>query len=246
MIRTGSTTLAEQDVSNAVWEIRTAIVSDTATLSLDSVRTTTRRDVQVPLRLAPSNATILAGLISLDVDVAWNASLAEVKGGVAAGTIVNGIRLVTFTVPVVPISADIVAYLDLRTALGNDSATSLRIVDVRGSTDPARILRRDGQLTLTDLCANGGLRLINGDGIAKMIARHHDGVLSAECTTIESGDHEIILVDVMGRLVMDELRTSVAGSYATELDIHSVGSGLLFVILKTPTMLIVTSVQVLQ
>jgi len=246
VIRKGSTTTAEQDVSNAVWEIRAAVVSDTATLSLDSLRTTTLRDVQVPLRLAPSNATILAGLTTLDVDVAWNATLAEVKGGAAAGTIVNGTRLVTITVPVVPVNADVVAYLDLRTALGNDSATSLRIVDVRGSADPTRIRRRDGRLTLTDLCASGGLRLMNGDGIATMVARQRDDVLSAEWTSIENGEHDIVVVDVMGRIIAREHRDQEAGSCTSTFDLHSVASGLLFVILKTPTMLITSPVQVMR
>ncbi|MBS1562026.1 MAG: hypothetical protein JSS89_10500 [Bacteroidetes bacterium] len=246
VIRTTATPTAEQDVSNAVWEIRAAIVSDTATLSIDSVRTTTLRDMQVPIRLAPSNATILAGLTSLDVDVAWNATLAEPKGGTAAGSIVNGVRMVTITVPVVPISADVVAYLDLRTALGNDSATVLRIVDVRGSVDPTRIRRTDGRLLLTDLCASGGLRLMNGDGTALLMAQQLGDVLRAEWTTIEDGACDIVVMDVMGRTVARQWSDQPAGNHSTTLDIRPLASGMLFVILRTPTMSIVTPVQVMQ
>lgn len=246
VIRTAGTSTQEQDVSNAVWEIRAAVVSDTATLRIDSVSTTTLQDVRVPIHLTPSNATILNGVTSLDVTIAWNATMAVENGGTSAGSVVNGVRTVQMNVPVTPTTGDIVGYLDLRTALGTDSVTSLRIVDVTGVSDPTRIVRINGKLLLTDLCTSGGARFMNGDGVASMMIRSDGSVLRMSWNTIEDGAHDILVMDIMGRVMYQQAMELRAGHYDAAIDLQATSNGLVFVALRTPTIHLIKRAEVVR
>lgn len=236
VIRVAQPPQREQDVSDLVWTIRTPVPVDTARLSIDTVQTTSVSSQLIPIRLSPRNATVLHGATSLDIDLSWNATVAVPQGTTPVGTAIAGIRRITIRVPVVPTQDDIVGRLDLAAALGNDSTTTIRIDDVRGIADPTMIKRYDGKLILTDLCRQGGARLLNGDGTAALTARYVEPLLECVWSTIEDGVHEIHLCTTTG-----EQRTLWAGAvshgdHVTNVDLGGLASGIYMVLVRTPTM----------
>ncbi|MBK6417858.1 MAG: WD40 repeat domain-containing protein [Ignavibacteria bacterium] len=236
VIRVAQPPMRDQDVSDAVWTIRSPIPADSALLSIDTVRTTSISNLSIPVRLSPRNATVLNGATSLDIDLSWNSTVAVPHGATPVGTSIAGIRRITIRVPVVPTQDDIVGELDLAAALGNDSTTMIRIDDVRGVVDPTMIKRFDGKLILTDLCQQGGVRLLNGDGTAAITARYVEPLLECNWTTIEDGVHEIHLCTTTG-----EQRTLWSGNVShgdhfTSVDPGALSSGIYMILVRTPTM----------
>ncbi|MCX6139672.1 MAG: hypothetical protein NTX15_02385 [Candidatus Kapabacteria bacterium] len=236
----------EQDVSDALWEIKAPVPVDTAVLTIPKVRTTTMQHIPVPIRLGPYWARALNGITTLDVDIAWNATMAVPQGSTPVGSITNGVRTITVRVPVDPIRDDVVADLDLGTALGNDSTTLLRIVNVRGAADPTLIKRMDGSLLLSDICRSGGARYVNGNGTATLRARYADGGFDVSLITIEDGIHSVLIVTPDGRVVYQHDASLHAGSHEIHCSAANVSDGVYYVVIRTPSITLSTIQQVVR
>jgi WD40 repeat protein len=152
----------------------------------------------------------------------------------------NGIR--TFDV-VLPISAteDLSATLPFRTTWGNDTAGFVRIDSV-WSNDTLIVVSKPGMVKLSDLCREGGARLIRRDlgatqGLRTEVVPHPVAdAASVLLHVVEHGPTTISVVSLTGKEVLrlsDE--TLMPGDYVIPLDGSALDPGPYLVIARSRT-----------
>jgi hypothetical protein len=151
------------------------------------------------------------------------------------------------TVHTRPVSDNILATVDMHTALGLDSATAITIDNVTGVRDPSRLKTIDGYLLLTDICRSGGSRFVNGNGTTQMRVHPNPSggsSVAVEITTIEDGPVRILVSNSLGQQVYQRAQASLAGTQEFVLN-TVLAPGTYNAVAVTPTMVLHTTILVL-
>ena len=239
------TTSGQSDRSDSLWAIFTTNGA-AVTVTAGSVTARQGESVAIPITIDDPGGALGAGATKIDVALRYNATLLEPTGATPRGTIAGGDRTILLSLP---ITADtILAKLDFRAALGNDSTTVLDLAGATADIPTVTVAERDGLFRLSDLCREGGARLLNPDGhVALKIILHGGDVAEAEIETIEGGRTELTLVDVEGR----EVRKVIDGELPTgrrrvPIDLTGVSPGRYFLLLRTPTVSKTATMEVVR
>jgi hypothetical protein len=238
--------VADTAVSNR-FSITTTFSDSLITLAIDTVRTTTNSAIMPALRMLTRNDTAMGNANTMQVTISWNASMAVPINGIGPGTITGTRRSVTMTVPTRPVSDNILATVDMHTALGLDSATAITIDNVTGVRDPSRLKTIDGYLLLTDICRSGGSRFVNGNGTTQMRVHPNPSggsSVAVEITTIEDGPVRILVSNSLGQQVYQRAQASLAGTQEFVLN-TVLAPGTYNAVAVTPTMVLHTTILVL-
>ena len=141
----------------------------------------------------------------------------------------------------------------LRVTLGRVESTALRLRSIRWETNegeelPVVVDTIDGKFTLNGLCRSGGVRLYDprgSVGIKSVSPNPSGGKVRIEYSVVESGEHRMRIVDGMGREVGEIFEgLFVAGEYALEWGGSGLSSGVYWIVLETPTVVITQPLQV--
>jgi hypothetical protein len=178
--------------------------------------------------LAPG-APILADLL-------FNATLLEPLPPLAAGTIARGIRTipVSLTLPTTP--GTIIRQLPFRAALGNDTATAVRLDNVRTTTG-LRLASSVGLFRLLNVSFAGGVRLIGPRPEIVLPSSRPNPATDDVTVSFELGHANTltaVVMDVRGNTMKTiELGSQPAGKGESYFSLADVPSGVYYVVFRT-------------
>ena len=232
------TAVQSSDVSDSLWEIYLDL-NPTVTVSAPKVSARMNTIVSVPITLDDAGSARTAGATKIDLTLRYNASLLAPTGPTPKGTIIGKERELSLSLPIPTNGDTVLTILTFKAALGDDSVTTLDIINPTSDNINVTVVDNDGEFKLLDLCHEGGARLLNPNGttgITKIHPNPASSIVQAEVKTIEKGMIEIALYDVMGKTV----RTFLGGEQEPlELhqtyDVTGIPQGRYMLILRTPT-----------
>jgi hypothetical protein len=156
------------------------------------------------------------------------------------GRIENGLRLIDYKLPFEVTQDSILTEIFFRAALGNDSVTTLEILDPVSTNRGYDFDSSNGSFKLLDLCREGGVRLLHSSGEPSGIVSIEPNPASEKAeiklNLIEKGRTLLKLSDNIGNnvLFLAEWQNET-GEKSIELDISGLSSGLYYLILQTPS-----------
>ncbi|MGE3801255.1 MAG: LamG-like jellyroll fold domain-containing protein [Candidatus Kapaibacterium sp.] len=174
-------------------------------------------------------SSVLVGLGGSVGEIEGDERIVEVRGDVSGGEVLVGVTL------------------------GRVESTGLRLRSIRwedgtGGVLPVSVDTVHGSFTLSGLCRTGGVRLYDprgGVGIKSVSPNPSGGKVRIVYSVVESGAHSMRVVDGMGRqvgLVFSGL--FIPGEYELEWMGAGLSSGIYWIVLETPTLVLTEPLQV--
>ncbi len=183
-------------------------------------------------KIDPSGVTRLRG------ELRFNRTLMHPRGTTSSGTIEGNDRVVPIDIDLTTIGLEAtIVDIEFVATLGNAERTPVRLENVEVTGGIARTTIEDGEFALTDLCREGGTRLVNADGdfgIKSVRPNPVSEVMLVEYEVVEDVRTEMVLIDATGREVrtmIDALLTK--GRYRIGLDVRGLPTGSYRVVLGT-------------
>lgn len=210
----------------------------------DSAAPGERRSVPIVLAGTVGSNYGKLGVVRFKTEVEFNASLLAPDGIVLPSVIDNGRRSLTIEAVWDGLS-DTLTSIPFIAALGDAVTTSMNItkfewLDAFKVPVALDVETHSGVFTLLDLCTQGGARLLSTDGAFSL--SHPTPNPASSYTTIhydllEEGYSEIVITDVMGRVVAVPMRGDAKpGMYTLQINTSAYASGKYFFTLRTPTL----------
>ncbi|MDZ4744474.1 MAG: choice-of-anchor D domain-containing protein [bacterium] len=218
------------------------------TIRIDSINALTGVDVSVPVYITKRVNFDRTQERTVSASISTNATLLLPTGATPIGTIESGsVRRFTITLPV-PETDSLSTNLQFKTFWGNDSSAFIRI-DSISVADTLLITTVDGRVLLTDICREGGARLVSVQQTAAVKSSPQpmssDGTIRV--TLSERGAMSMVLTDVNGRMVLELFDKNMSpGSYDIPIDASMLESGAYFLLLTTPTQRIAHRLDILK
>jgi Mg-chelatase subunit ChlD len=169
-----------------------------------------------------------------------------VNGTVLSPTIANqnsryidGKFVIPITLPLQPNAQGMIGTILLNVALGNSATSVLEIDSIQTRNSRIRAYKRDGLVTIIDICEEGGERLLETSSkiaLSLLSQQPATDVVEVEMNVIENGNTKLTLVDLSGNSV----RTIYKGSpdftvSQIRFSTNNIANGTYFLVLKTPT-----------
>jgi WD40 repeat protein len=232
------TSVQSSDVSDAVWEIYLDL-NPIVTVSAPKVSARMNTIVNVPITLDDPAGARAAGATTIDLTLRYNVSLLAPTGVTPKGIIIGKERELSLSLPIPTNGDTVLTTLTFKAALGDDSVTTLDIINPTSDNVNVTVVDSDGEFKLLDLCREGGARLLNPSGITgitKIYPNPASSIIQADIKTVEKGITTLSLYDVMGR----EVRKYIDGTYEPLdeqkiFDVAGIPQGRYIFILRTPT-----------
>lgn len=232
------TSVQSSDVSDSLWEIYLDL-NPTVTVSAPKVSARMNTIVNVAITLDDPAGARAAGATKIDFTIRYNVSLLAPTGVTPKGTIIGNERELSLSLPIPSNGDTVLTTLTFKAALGDDSVTVLDIINPTSDNINVSVVDNDGEFKLLDLCREGGVRLLNPNGITGITKIHPNpasSVVQADIKTVEKGITTLSLYDVMGR----EVRTYIQGTNEPlderrTFDVSGISQGRYILILRTPT-----------
>jgi hypothetical protein len=214
-----------------VFSIETPVATDTVIrISVDTIRIRSTDRTQMVIRLdAIPDPSRMAGITGLSVLLAWNGSILSLE---SQPTILNADnrRFADALLPLSNTSQSILAQWDASASLGTDSTSIIEFINAITIGDSIPVYTRDGAIILTDVCQQGGPRLIQPSTSATPLRITNDGI---QIQALESGAHTIDIFDIHGRVLVSSYLSTIVGTPSVVLP--SLPSGIYTVRLTTPS-----------
>jgi hypothetical protein len=193
----------------------------------------------IPIYLENVDNVTFSSNAVVDFNLRFNSTILTPRTTNTQSFIANGERSVPLSFPLLPDSNGVIGTIDVRVGLGNASSTPLSIDSVRVRNSPERIGKRDGLVTIIDICEEGGTRLVNSStkvGLALMSAVPVSQQIELKLTSAEIGVTTIQLFDTEGKLVSELWNgTPIIGDTYLTVRASNFPNGTYFLLLKTPT-----------
>ena len=151
------------------------------------------------------------------------------------GVVIDGDRIIPFEFPLKNTNGNDNAY-NFKIGLGNDSMTTISFENVIVENSTAEIEMNTCSVLVTDLCYDGGKRLINPigtSGIFNIAVNLQKTELDVFYTTIENGT-TISLMTILGTIVYQT--SAPVTSTLLNIPTHEIATGTYFLLMQTPTM----------
>jgi len=217
-------------------------VGGKALMKLDSIETKTSTIVEYPVKLTLSSDLIKSGASAVNFDVTYNNTLLYPIGNYSL-TNENGYTTIKFVnVPLTTDPIQILQTLRFKTGLGNAIETPLTIgnFELIRTAEEVDITLFDGHLLLTDVCYNGGVRLLNPNSqitMSRISPNPVDSKITIDLTLIEIGKTEVAIYNLMGEKVKTIFSKDIieTGNISINSEISDLSNGQYVVIFTTPT-----------
>jgi WD40 repeat protein len=215
------------------------------TVSADKLGTTIGTSVSVPIRISNKVNFDKTQITELHARMHVNGSILTPTGLQSTFT-PEGRREFEVTLPI-PQSGDVSLTLNFNTTWGNDTASAVTFDSV-WSNDTVVIKTQDGQVALTDLCREGGPRLLlrerDRNGVAGLrraadvavIPQPAHDAATVALHVVEEGPTRVELVDATGRILAVIVERELAiGDYLLTLEADKLENGTYRLLLVTRT-----------
>lgn len=232
------TAVQSSDISDSLWEIYLDL-NPTVTVRAPKVSARMNTIVSVPITVDDPGSARTAGATKIELALRFNASLLAPTGATPKGTIIGKERELSLSLPIPTNGDTVLTILTFKAALGDDSVTTLDIINPTSDNINVTVMDNDGEFKLLDLCREGGARLLNPNGITGITKIHPNptsSIVQADIKTVEKGITTLSLYDVMGR----EVRKYIEGTNEPlderrAFDVSGISQGRYIFILRTPT-----------
>ncbi|MCX6140077.1 MAG: choice-of-anchor D domain-containing protein [Candidatus Kapabacteria bacterium] len=220
-----------------------------ATLRIDRVRAATGQEVAVPVYITNKVNFDRTNVTQLETRLLVNGTILTPTSGTPMGTFrSDGMREIPITFPI-PLTDSLAATLRFRTSWGNDTSSVIHI-DTLILTDTLEIKRIDGDVSISDICREGGARLIDltpvGAGV-RVAPLPASSTTTAVINIVEAGRTTVELVDINGRVILVVAdRVMQGGSWFVPLDLTIVPNGSYYLVMTTPSQRIVERIEVVR
>lgn len=214
--------------------IANVLPQDSADIELEigRISTKTGEDIILPIYMNRADKIKESGLEYVDADIVMNASLFYPSDS-EKGSVIDGMRYLPVRLDVTRPTGIIFEIAGL-TMLGNDSATTIYFENIRPSVGNSKINDIDGRLLLTDICREGGVRLIGYKEWQLETITQTDNKLTINYSIHANTHYTISLVNIYGKIChLGSYRGRDSGTYAEDINISELSSGVYFVIIET-------------
>jgi hypothetical protein len=220
------------------------------TIKLDTLEAYPGEQVYYPVRVLSSENELLECTGDYQVHVHFNRSLLVPQQPYLFDRLEPRLRYVAFgshfTGP--NLNAAELPGITFVATLGDTIETPIIIDSFYWDNKVVDYLKYDGLFRLLGVCTDGDTRYVYTKGIQYMTAPRPNPAsqtLQFEYSTLEHGYHEVILVDIMGRVMREILRGSVEpDQYKVTLDVHDLTPGQYFLFMRTPTTVFKQAVRI--
>jgi hypothetical protein len=199
----------------------------------------TNNFLTIPIYLENLDNVTLSSNAIVDFNLRFNSTILTPRTANTPSTIANGEHSVPLSFPLQPDANGIIGAIDVRVGLGNAASSPLTIDSVRVRNSPERIGKRDGLVTIIDICEEGGTRLVNSStkvGLALMSANPVNDKIQIELTTAEKGLHNVFLFDSEGKNISTLFSAEpIDGKTFISASTSTLHQGIYFLVLETPS-----------
>jgi hypothetical protein len=202
-----------------------------ASVYIDPLNAATGQTVSMPLMLRSSENLIINGQTrEFSARIRFNATLLAPNETPDNDIITNGERTIEVSGSISTPSG-VMKMMNYTTALGNSKCTDLIIDTVIWKNINVEITKENGKFCLTNVCPEGGDRLLNPNGSTQILSVHPNP------TSGDSGFTEFLIINYLGETVkkveLGEINDFNTQSITINLD--DLSSGQYYLILRTPT-----------
>ena len=215
---------------------------DTAktTISISNIEAKTGDKIQVNLKLTGENGLAKSGATNFKAKVGFNRTILHITDpAIVCNSGTNADRCEVEITGTRQSGSDILAVIPAEATLGNAERTNLELLafDWLNGTGVVNVTRVNGELVLTDLCREGGVRLYQPTQAVSLsiVPNPVSGNAEIEYTLREESAVKLSLIDVLGREVMiiDEA-VRAAGTYKKSIELSHTGDGVYYLRLQAP------------
>lgn len=221
------------------------------TIKLDTLSAYAGEQVYYPLRVLSSENELLECSGEYRVVVHFNRSLLVPTKDPPFlwDRLDTRLRYVTFGMQFGPdINVTELPGLTFTATLGDTSETPIIIDSFFWDNQVVDYVKYDGLFMLLGVCEEGDTRYVYTSGIQYITTPRPnpaDDHLQFSYSTLEPGYHELLLVDVMGRVAREILRASVEpAAHKVSLDVRDLPSGQYLLLMRTPTTVFKRAVRI--
>jgi hypothetical protein len=211
------------------------------TIEVGSVSAATGETVSIPIYLRSAINLSLHGATGISTTIRMDPSILYPVGATPAGTITNGERIITLTLPLTTGPDEIATRLDFISMLGTTDRTDIIPENSVGLNGDITITEIPGEFTLSDVCREGGDRFFDGSLSAQLAQNTPNPFNSStriEYSVIEQGPVLLYVFDRLGRNVRTLVNTEHApGTYSVVFDAGDLPSGIYRYTLQTTTLM---------
>lgn len=215
-------------------------VYDSITISIGNYEAKPGDIVSIPIVLKNKHFVNQGtNYLGLGFDLSFNKTILEPFKNNFQSKIDNNIRTLKVIVEKNFIDDSVLASLEFRVGLGNDTLTPLTLSNSYPLGRGKIVIKEEsGKLVLKDLCNEGGTRLFEPDGkikIGSILPNPTEGLTQIIFHTAEDGKTKLELYDFAGNLI-DILFDSYLepGEHKIVFDAREYDSGIYLLILRTP------------
>lgn len=210
-------------------------------LATDNLCASPGETIDIPLRLLSGQRIGQTRATGIEMSLRFNASiLLPLDKDFLENRVENGDRILHLRVPAVVTSTNILRNLKFAVALGNDTATTVRITDYTSIGGRIRLSDSVSNFCVLGICRDGGVRLYRADaGNAELTINSQIPIQSTahiNFKTVEKGITKLTLINILGQTVATLLNDNLPiGERSIELDISMLNAGTYLLVLQTPS-----------
>lgn len=236
------------DISDGDFSIiKSQVPKDTVELYVPNIRCDAGEIIEIPVKLRGGGKVNAEGI---SVTLLVNPSLIfplGIQSGIRAH---DNKREINLILPNEANSDSTLLILKCQTMLSTDTISGLTLENPQPINGTTFITTVNGELK-TNICREGGARLFDGSKILNLQIEGGDIVNSAivkgSFSCIESGNTELLVYDLFGRKIYSQLFVdTISDAYGFEINMVNNSSGLYYVVLKTPSISIQKTIQVIR
>ncbi len=195
--------------------------------------------ITLPLSILSSTSLPAGVNRSFTAKLRFNRTLLIPTAGSFASMSVSGDDLIVEYTGSSSATNGVLMNLPFTAALGDDSCTGVTIDSFAWSTPNISVTVQNGNFCLSNLCYQGGARLIDPNGtvsLSEPIPNPSTNSIQINYNLIEQGPTTLIIYDVLGRVVLRLVDAySQPGSYTVSADISKLPAGTYVYTLRTPS-----------
>lgn len=221
-----------------------------AILSVNTYTASPGELIEIPIILNNSVGITEEGITGFETVLSLNSTLLVPVGNTPKGEIKDGILHIRSIIPSTPIDQDILVKFRFMATLGNSQSTVLNLIDSKPVGGIAVVNDLDGRFVLTDLCEDGGIRLVLNTDILSLQQSFPNPArdkVTIIFNIIESGYTTLKIFDNLGELKLIPVNDYLSkGQYEFNIDIRSLANGVYNYTLTTPSQVLTKFMQIIK
>jgi hypothetical protein len=207
--------------------------------------------VYIPIYLRNGDYVKYTTIKSIDLELAFNSTLLLPAENTYQFTESNGTRFLRLSLPIANYSNGILSKIKMISALGNAEETALKMQNIKIVGGTAIMDSLNGKFSLLGICKEGGTRLVNPAGSVQLFLIKPNP--SSESATVEylsneRGRTKLFITNMIGEIVKTIIDSENCnfGLQSTSIDLSGLSTGKYYVVLQTPSVKKVISMDVIK